>query len=78
VSYRRCQTCGRYMQSAAKFCSDECAVRFAACETCGNYFPQGHGYSDRYCSADCAVQYKTNRSGDGRGRPAGSLVEEPL
>jgi len=73
VGYTRCHTCGLYMPAAGKFCSDACAQRFASCETCGGYFPQGHGYSDRFCSPDCAVQYRTVRSGDWQ--PAGTLAE---
>jgi len=62
VGYTRCQSCGRYLQDGGRYCSEACAQRFASCATCGDYFPLGSGYSERYCSADCAVQYRTVRS----------------
>jgi predicted nucleic acid-binding Zn ribbon protein len=76
MGYTRCHTCGRYLPSEAKFCGETCAQRFLPCQTCGGYFPEGQGYSDRYCSPDCAVQYRTIRPNDWR--PAGTLAEGML
>ena len=66
VQFIRCRTCGRYLQAGAaveeRYCSQECAEKYASCRNCGRYFRAGSGHGEWYCSKECAQQYRLQRS----------------
>jgi hypothetical protein len=68
--FLRCRTCGRYLRAdtalEGRFCSNECAARYACCPNCGKYFRVGTGYGEGFCSQACSVRYRLERSPESR------------
>jgi rRNA maturation protein Nop10 len=53
VLYRRCVTCGRWIEEesriADRFCSKPCAERYRRCGNCGGYSLRTAGGEEREC-----------------------------